>query len=305
MRTRPYTYNTGAYINGTKQVGNIAGLTGNTLNPSPDTWVMGPDEDLGYVITGPTLGRISSNPANSASEIKTNKNGVYWINLPTVGATQVYCLMDEKYDGGGWMMMMKATRGTTFQYSASYWTTNNTLSPTDLTRSDADAKYNTMNYFQATDMMAIFPDIITNGVASGSISNLPYWSWLQNDFYSGTPVVPITFFNTVSRYFIQDAVTYSGWGSGVFSSQTDVRFYGYNYYNNQSLAKSRWGFGWNENGGGLYPNGNMDSDDVAGGIGMEGVQQDTTAKYSAGDVIGCCQNTTGINRSARVEVYVR
>lgn len=53
----------------------------------------------------------------------------------------------------------------------------------------------------------------------------------------------------------------------------------------------------------LITNGNMDSDDVAGG--MEGVQQDTTAKYSAGDVIGCCQNTTGINRSARVEVYVR
>ncbi len=118
-------------------------------------------------------------------------------------------------------------------------------------------------------------------------------------------VVPITFFNTVSRYFIKDAKTFNGWSSGIFSSQVDVRFYGYNYYNDQNLAKSRWGFGWNENGGGLYPNGNMGSDDVAGGIGMEGVQQNTAAKYSAGDVIGCCQDTSGINKSARVEVYVR
>ena len=27
--------------------------------------------------------------------------------------------------------------------------------------------------------------------------------------------------------------------------------------------------------------------------------------YSAGDQITCCQNGTGINRSARVEVYIR
>jgi hypothetical protein len=202
--------------------------------------------------------------------------------------------MDEKYDGGGWMMMMKATRGTTFQYSANYWTTNNTLNTTDLTRNDADAKYNTMNYYQAKDMMAIFPDITTNGVNSGSISNLPYWSWLQNDFNGGSRITPISFFNTVNRYFIKDAKTFSGWASGVFSSQVDVRFYGYNWTDN---LNSRWGFGWNENGGGLYPNGVLGSDDVVGGIG--------TSYYSAGDTINCCQDTTGINRSARVEVYVR
>ncbi len=94
--------------------------------------------------------------------------------------------MDEKYDGGGWMLMMKATRGTTFQYSANYWTTSNTLNPTDLTRNDADAKYNTMNYFQAKDMMAIFPDINSVGNNSGSISGLTNWTWLQNDFSGST-----------------------------------------------------------------------------------------------------------------------
>ena len=103
-----------------------------------------------------------------------------------------------------------------------------------------------------------------------------------------------------------DAKLYSGWASGVFSSQTDVRFYGFNYYNNQSpFTRTRWGFGWNENGGGLFPNGDMNSDDVIGGIGLQGNQQNLGATYSAGDYIGCCQDSSGINRSARVEVYVR
>jgi hypothetical protein len=31
----------------------------------------------------------------------------------------------------------------------------------------------------------------------------------------------------------------------------------------------------------------------------------TGINYSAGDQISCCQNSTGINRSARVEIYIR
>ena len=49
------------------------------------------------------------------------------------------------------------------------------------------------------------------------------------------------------------------------------------------------------------PLGDQDSNDVSGGIGM-GLG---FGNYSAGDKISCCQNTTGINRSARVEIYIR
>lgn len=241
-----------------------------------------------------TLGSTSGLAASSAQAILADypeaADGIYWINLPTVGATQVYCLMRPEWDGGGWMMMMKATRGTTFTYSASYWTSNNTLNPTDLTRNDGDAKYNVMNYFSAKDMLAVFPDM----GQGGSIPNMNNWTWLQNNFYGGTRTVPITFWSGNNRRFIQDAKTYSGWAAGVWSSQTDIRFYGYNWTDNLS---SRWGFGWNENGGGLYPNGAEGSDDVSGGIG--------TNYYSAGDQINCCQDNTGMNRSARVEIYVR
>jgi hypothetical protein len=114
-------------------------------------------------------------------------------------------------------------------------------------------------------------------------------------------------------YFIQDAKTFSGWSSSVFSSQVDIRFYGFNFQNFRAgyynfAAKVRWGFGWNENGEGLYVDpsslaigGAPGSDDVSGGIGMDSSFGD----YSAGDRINCCQDNTGINRSARVEVYVR
>ena len=255
-------------------------------------------------------GQSAETAAESAAAIQlvnpSASDGIYWINLPVVGPTRIYCIMDSRYNGGGWMMMMKATRGSTFNYDANYWTTSNTLNPTDLTQSDADAKYDVMNYFYAKDMLARWPDI----GSGGSISGLGSWIWLQNNFPTAhtlgntIPTVagrtpPIIMFGQASRNFIGDAKLYSGWQAGVFSSQADVRFYGYNFYNNPNVRATRWGFGWNENGGGLYPNGGMDSDDVFGGIGMR------SPAYSAGDNISCCQDSTGINRTARVEVYVR
>lgn len=267
-------------------------------------------------------GSSAEKAPGSAAHLLTlgiNTDGVYWINLPTVGPTQVYCLLNSAWDGGGWMMMMKATRGTTFNYSSNYWTTVNTLNPTQTNLSDGDAKFNVMNYFPAKDMLARFPDVSDGG--SITITNSG-WTWLENDFNSGgtSRVVPINFFASPSSYsryysptyggsgnFIKDAKTYNGWSGTKFSSQVDIRFYGFNYINNPTYgfnAKVRWGFGWNENGEGLFPSSNVaniGSNDVSGGIGMDS----SFGSYSAGDYIGCCQDNTGYNRSMRVEVYVR
>lgn len=250
----------------------------------------------------------------SAQQLKNdygyNTDGVYWIDLPIVGPTQIYCIMNSAIDGGGWMMAMKATTGNTFNYTAKHWTNVSTLNHTDISRNNADAKYHTMNYFQGKDLLALWPDIGQGG--SVSVSGYP-WTWLENNFYDGNRTTMINFFgltyantNGGSGKFIKDAKTFSGWASGVFSSQVDVRFYGFNYQPDPtygSLMKARWGFGWNENGEGLYPGANVQykgTNDVSGGIGLS-----TNVSYSAGDYIACCQDTTGINRSARVEVYVR
>jgi hypothetical protein len=202
--------------------------------------------------------------------------------------------MNSAINGGGWMMMMKATRGGTFSWGSSYWTANNTLNTAQTNRNDGDAKFNVMNFFQAKDMLALWPDLGQGGCIS--VGGYPF-IWLQNDFFGGTRITPISFWNSVDRRFLGDANNFCGIAN--FSRQTDVRFYGFNFRNNPANRRTRWGFGWNENGGGLFPNGNMDSDDVFGGIGM------LNPGYSAGDSISCCQNVTGINRTARVELYVR
>jgi hypothetical protein len=256
-------------------------------------------------------GLTSATASTSALQIKTDfpssTDGVYWINLPTVGVKQVYCLMNSALDGGGWMLAMKATTGTTFSYSSTHWTTVTTLNPTDVTRNNADAKYDVMNYFQAKDMMALWPDIASNYGSSSTggslnlLSTYNNWCWLQNNILGGTRVAPITFFATSAgnSRMIMDAQLYPGKGTA-FSGQTQVRFYGFNYVGNTN-ASVRWGFGWNENGAGLFPSGDQGSNDVSGGIGMS----PSYSSFSAGDKINCCQNSTGINRSARVEVYIR
>lgn len=265
-------------------------------------------QNLEELVTVPVMdGSTAAKAAPSARYIKTafgtNTDATYWINLPYVGPTQVFCLMNSAVDGGGWMMAMKATRGTTFNYSSSHWTTVTTLNPGNTNRNDGDAKFDTMNYFHAKDIMALWPDIPWNygGSATGGSVNTNgsynVWCWLQNNFNNGIRITPINFFSSANNLFFGDANNFAGKGTA-FSSQVDVRFYGFNYTGN-GTGTNRWGFGWNENGGGLYPNGNQGSNDVFSGIGM------AYGNVSAGDFIACCQNVTGINRSARVEIYIR
>ena len=98
------------------------------------------DKDTSTSITIFADGSSADKAAPSASHLISlgiTTDGVYWINLPTIGPTQVYCILNPIYDGGGWMMAMKATTGTTFNYNSNYWTTANTLNPTDTTRNNS------------------------------------------------------------------------------------------------------------------------------------------------------------------------
>ena len=96
---------------------------------------------------GAPLG-TASNPADNARQLRDagiSQEGAYYINLPSVGVTQIYCAPSSGFAGGGWMLAWKCTRGSTFPFGSSYWTQTNTLNTSDMSRNDADAKYHTFN----------------------------------------------------------------------------------------------------------------------------------------------------------------
>ena len=274
----------------------ISGLSGNLQIDIAPVLNSGGNDQIGSKVDSKKLDYSSCFGLLTSGQ--SHGDGVYWIN-PEGTNLQVYC--DMTTDGGGWTLLMKAAQGTTFNYNSNYWTTNNTLNPSDLTLNSGDAKYDSFNQLPVKDLMAKWPDI-----PGGLV-------WLQTNFNDGTATFLPNFFSTTtssnnpggSGKFIQDAKTFSGWKVGIFSSQVDIRFYGFNYKSYVGMAKVRWGFGWNENGEGLYPSSGsgsyLGSNDVSGGIGMDS----NFEGYSAGDKINCCQDNTGINRAARVEVYGR
>ncbi len=60
---------------------------------------------------------------------KTFPDSYYWINFNSASAGQfIYCIMNEAYFGGGWMLAMRGTKGSkSFNYDSSYWTNAQTL----------------------------------------------------------------------------------------------------------------------------------------------------------------------------------
>ena len=262
----------------------------------------------GFFFSG--TGVDSAFPQESAKIIKdltnTNKDGIYYILVNGI-STPIHCLMNDCYDGGGWMMLMKGTRGNAFQYDANYWTAENTLNAGDTTRSDADAKYNTFNYSTVKDVLAIWPDIpstsYTNvyGQNGGSIFVSDGWTWMVNNWNETTRTTPLTGFNTAraphknsgsiyQTYGINNPFRYNGFGNWC-SNQPGAYLHAFSEGSNKKI---RWGF--------LFNNETTEyvSSDVLVGIGMGG----SGTSYSAGDLFECC-GTSGINRSARFELYGR
>lgn len=254
----------------------------------------------GYGYSG--LGSYSSYPVINALTLKaltsTNRNGSYFVIVNGI-STATFCLMDSKWDNGGWMMVMKATRGTTFNYDSTYWTAVNNLNATDTTRNDADAKFDAFNYMPVKDIMALWPDVTQTG---GSISQTENWSWLTNNFFNSgartTMITGLSSANSRDSPTGADPTTWSGFSSAIWSAQGGFKRHvlGGVTHTSSPYSTARWGFIWNNET-------DMNSPDAAGGIGMKHTWG-VNITYSAGDYYGCC-GSQGYNRTMRFELYAR
>lgn len=253
----------------------------------------------GYYFYG--LGTNSAYAAQSARIIKsltsTNVNAAYYIMLNGT-STLTYCLMDSVWNGGGWMMVLKASRGTTFPFSSTYWTDNSTLLNTsDATRNDGNSKFQAYNFAMVKDVMALWPDV---GYTGGSIAQSDSWCWLVNNFYNSgaraTMITGLAAANSRDSPTNPDPSTFAGFSTSIWSSQTPSKrhvFGGGGHIAGGVNLNVRWGFLWNENALGDFT-----SCDASGGIGM------SAGSYSGGDLYSCC-GSIGLNRTMRYELYAR
>lgn len=226
---------------------------------------------------------------------KFTKDGVFWIDLPKAGVTQVFCLMNPQVDGGGWMLALKTSRsGATFQFDSHHWTdAGSTLNPDSLNRDANDAKFAVFNVFPAQHILGLWPDI---GRVGGSLQLNDYgaWSWLVHNFDQGRQTSLVEFFRNRQNHHISHPHHFKGWNDHghPFSGQGCHAWFGFNYLHNHH-NRVRWGFGWNNEC-------DAGSNDVTGGIGLS-----RGLHWSAGDHIGCCQSHTGQNRQMAAQIYVR
>jgi hypothetical protein len=119
-----------------------------------------------------SAGQTQANPGTSAAAIKavtgTTTDGFYWINLPTVGSTYVYC--DMNTNGGGWMLAAKVYNNTTkFNgYSSTDWTTIGTFNADQLPTFAGHIKTDVYNYWLPTTGLRL---------SGGTVGNNLYESW--------------------------------------------------------------------------------------------------------------------------------
>jgi len=241
------------------------------------------------------LGATMNNPANSAQHILETlgpvPDGVYWIlcdNKPK----QVYCLMDPKYNGGGWMLMMKMSRGgKTFSFNSSHWTQKTTLNENELNLECNDAKFDVFNNVPIKDVMTIYPKNAGIGVNGGCIPSVDWgYVWLVNNWWkNGGKITGLKGFNTPRDAKPASPDDFCGFNRKIFSEQSPARrhiFGGHSYLSDGSWGgrinwgTARWGLVWNENG-----KNDFNSNDAWGGIGLGGRGR---GEMSAGDYFGCC-----------------
>jgi hypothetical protein len=210
--------------------------------------------------------------------------------------------MNSKWDGGGWMLIMKAAQGSTFNWGSTHWTTTSTLNPTDTTTTVTDAKFDVFNSVPVTDVMAVWPTSdIGAGNTGGSLSVSDGWVWLVKNWYTG-PITPLAGFQIDRPATPPDIFNFSGFStsSPIWSYQTGLRAHVFGSGSHVPSAPgndvhfTRWGFMWNNESGTTH------TQDAFAGIGLN------NPSSSGGDFYFWDQvNKKGFNRNIAWLMYGR
>ena len=286
--------------------------------------------------------RSVDNPKAIVNNTCSIIDGYYWINILNI-KRKIYCILDDKVGtfGGGWMLAMKGAKDKgTFMFNSSYWTTNNTLNETTfpdniLQDTTTEIKTNIFNFYKFSEILIIYNDPrfnnkkyyktsyykLNNVLISGKYSLSEFFANNLNDFnYDNIDInLPLNLnyailnFNSIStpgcvsygkkgisyqkflNNFLTDPNSFN-YTPDTFSQQNVCCAYGINLNFNSGpwgTLVSRIGAVFNENPGTYFQ-----SIDVCGGIGLN-------SRYSAGDVIGCCHSSAGINSSLPFLLFVR
>lgn len=243
-----------------------------------------------------SIGNCADNAAISAAQIREiggpSIDGIYYILCGGV-PREVFCLMNPRFDGGGWMLLMKMAPGNTFQFSSQHWTNATTLNASSTNMNREDAKFEVFNTVPVKDVLALFSasDI---GKTGGSMAIKDYWVWQCNNWYrNGQRTTALNGFNEARDATPASPRDFSGWDNEIFSSQAPSMRHVFGGHSHLGVGWSgfpndwgtvRWGFVFNENGANDFS-----SCDAWSGIGGGSRRfEQGTHTFSAGDYYGCC-----------------
>lgn len=298
-----------------------------------------------YLKDGSTPDRAGFSAKDIKQRTCTNIDGVYWINVPTgydnkgipLGyiPKQIYCIMNDECNGGGWMLAIKGASNTgTFAYNSSHWTTNTVVNDGSYNMDDTDAKFSIFNTYKYKECLAIFnsndvlglssfnkPELLKYGwiwQSTSNFSNLSLLEFFSNgyeDYKFSTignidSIVPLTSSienkneNTkisaikINKTDFENNTLNLYYPKHVWSRQDAYRAFGFN-------ISSKIGRGWGLHrvrwGATFNENGDglPTSNDVSGGIGLE------HCPWNAGDCLGCCESTRGSRKQMGFKWFIR
>ena len=204
------------------------------------------------------IGSSATCPAYSAQEIYnlygTTTDGNYYLDIGGT-ATQVYLKMDRTNTAnGGWILMMKAPRGTTgFYYDSTYFTSNTTSTGSALTNdTTSDGKSSAYNSVAVTNALLVFSNPAAGSLTNdGDIASNGFGGWVWTEAFSAQTLYTrlTTAQNIYSTYAtVRNSLYRNSSNTNVFSYQTGYGVYGFNHSTACNGHVYRWGAIWNNEG---------------------------------------------------------